>query len=169
MAKTHLDQIVDYPAKIITEIASSNECVGLLLDKSPSDVTENDFDLVLEGDRCIFDYLYVDDTTQKNKAYIMVEIEVPSVENQTIKNVEAYITVSCHKSYMKLDEKKYPSIIGNRRDNLVRYIDKILNNKNIMGIGLLKLQSVRTITSPSKFTTREIVYAIPDFNVLDIE
>lgn len=167
MAKTFLDQLVEYPAKIIKKISEDKFCVGLLTNKKFSDVTEEDYDEVL--DNYIFDYQYVDDTTQETKAYIWVDIEVNAVDNMQIKGVRAYITIACHKGYMKLDRTKFAGMIGNRKDNLVRYIDRLLNNANIMGIGALKLQSVKTLSPISGFAVREITYEVPDFNIVALE
>ena len=166
MAKTYLDQLVEYPAQIVTKIASDDKCVGLIENKKFSDVGEDDFDNVLE--RNIFNYQYVDETTNESSAYVWVEIDINSVDNQTIKNARLYVTVACHKNYMKLSPSLFKGILGNRRDNLVRYIDKILNNSDIIGIGRLKLMSVKTIAPISGFTIKEITYSVPDFNIVDI-
>ena len=85
-----------------------------------------------------------------------------------IKNTKVYVTVACHKGYMPLDKKKFKGVIGNRRDNLVRYIDKVLNNSMFLGIGTLKLKSVATLQPINGFTVREITYEVPDFNIVEI-
>lgn len=166
MAKTYLDQIVEYPAKVIRKIAEDKRCVGLLVNKAFDNVTEEDFDEAL--DKYLFDYQYVDDTTQTSSAYVWVEMEVNRVDNMQIKDGRVYITVACHKSYMDIDISKFKGIAGNRRDNLVRYIDSLLNGQSIMGIGAMKLQSVKTISPINGFAIREITYAIPDFNIVDL-
>lgn len=166
MAKTYLDQIVEYPAKVILRLAENKQCTGLILNKEFNSIDENDIDIVLE--KYIKDYEYIDETTQETAAFIWVELEVSSVENKTIKGVRLYVTVSCHKNYMDLNPTTFKGIIGNRRDNLVRYIDKILNNSNLLGIGRLKLKSVRTISPINGFVAREITYEIPDFNIVEV-
>lgn len=165
MAKTFLDQLVDYPAEIIKRISEDKYCVGLLVNKAFSAVDEDDSDKVL--DELIYDYQYVDETTQKSSAYIWVEMEVNAVDNKQIKGVRIYVTVSCHKNYMKLSNSIFRGVIGNRRDNLVRYIDKLLNNSNFMGIGALKLQSIKTLSPINGFATRELTYSTPDFNIVE--
>lgn len=167
MAKTYLDQLVEYPAQIIQKICNDKQCVALLVNKPISQVGESDFDQVL--DNCIFDYQYVDNTVQTSSAYIWVEIEIDSVENKQIKGLHLYVTVSCHKSFMRLNGNVYPGIMGNRRDNLVRFIDRLLNDKLFMGIGTLKLKTVRTLASVNGFTAREIIYTVPDFNIVELD
>lgn len=166
MAKTYLDQIVDYPSLVIQKISSDKHCVGLLLNKAFDSVDENDCDEVLE--RHIFDYQYVDETTQTSTAYIWVEMEVNDVSNTQIKNNRLYVTVSCHKEYMELDHKIFKGLSGNRRDNLTRYIDKLLNNAGGFGIGNLSLLSVRTLSPVNGFVGRELTYEMPDFNIVPI-
>lgn len=167
MDKTYLDQMVEYPAKIISKIVSDAGCASLILNKSTSEITEDDVDLIL--DKYIFDYQYVDNTVQETGAFIWAEVEIPSVENRTIKDVRLYVTVSCHKNYMKLSSDVFPGVMGNRRDNLVRYIDRLLNNAPNFGIGTLALRSVTTLTNNNGFTARELTYDVPDFNLVDIE
>ncbi len=167
MAKTYLDQLVEYPAKVIKRISEDKYCVGLVVNKGFNAVTEDDYDNVLEEH--IFDYQYVDETTKESTAYIWIEMEVNSVSNKQIKNGRVYVTVACHKSFMKLNGAIYRGVIGNRRDNLVRYIDKLLNDSDFMGIGTLKLLSVKTLSPINGFAVREITYSIPDFNIVDLD
>jgi hypothetical protein len=138
----------------------------LLVNKEFEKINEDDGDKVLEEK--VYDYQYVDETTTESAAYIWIEMEVGSVENKQIKDMRIYVTVACHKSFMQLNPSLFRGMIGNRRDNLVRYIDKILNNSNFMGIGALKLDSVRTVAPINGFVMREITYEIPDFNIVDL-
>ena len=161
--KSYLDQLVEYPALAIRKICEDSTCVGLIVNKSPDDVTYEDQDRVL--DKNLFDYQDVDNTVQTTEAFIWAEIDIPDVQNRTVKNCELYITVSCHKNYMKLDPSSFPGFMGNRRDNLVRYIDKLLNNACGFGIGTLKLKSIKTLTNNNGFTAREMTYEVPDFNI----
>lgn len=167
MAKTYLDQLVEYPAKIIKKISEDKYCVGLLVNKPFDDISEEDCDEVLDNN--IFDYEYVDETTQKTAAYIWVDVEVNGVSNMQMKSVRVYVTIACHKTYMRLDRKKFQGVIGNRKDNLVRYVDKLLNNASSLGLGTLKLLSVKTLSPISGFAVREITYEIPDFNIVGVE
>ena len=129
MAKTYLDQIVDYPSKVILRISQDKQCVGFIVNKGFDKVTEEDMDVALEEH--IMDYQYVDETTQETTAFVWVEMEVNQVANSKFKNTKLYVTVACHKNYMKLPRQIFKGISGNRRDNLVRYIDKVLNNSQI--------------------------------------
>lgn len=166
MAKTHLDQLVNYPAEIIKIISDDKYCVGLTLNKKFDLITDEDKDNFL--DKNIFDYQYVDDTTTEASAYIMVEMEVPNVENRAVKDTKIFVTVACHKNFMKLDSSLFPAFIGNRRDNIARYVDKLINDKMFLGIGKLSLSSAHVAYSANRFTARQLIYEIPDFNIRDL-
>ena len=167
MAKTYLDQLVDYPAKVISRISEDKYCVGLIVNKNFDQLTDEDFDKVL--DENVFDYQYVDNTTQESAAYIWAEVDVDRVSSKQFKNLKLYVTVACHKSFMKLDGQKFKGMIGNRRDNIVRYVDRLLNNHMFVGLGLLKLESVKPLTSVNGFTAKELTYDIPDFHIVQID
>lgn len=167
MAKTYLDQIVEYPAKVMFRLAEDKYCTGLLTNKAFNEVGEDDVDTA--ADEFIKDYQYVDDTVQQVAAYIWVEMEVNRVDNKTMKGIRLYVSVACHKNYMTLNRQMFKGIRGNRRDNLVRFVDKVLNNSEFLGLGALKLHSVRTVTPINSFTIREITYEIPDFNIVEIK
>jgi hypothetical protein len=156
---------VEYPAKIMQIISEDTICVGFLANKGFAEVTEDDFEWALE--KRIYDYQYVDETADEASAYVWVETEVNRVENSKIKDMRIYITVTCHKEFMKLNCKTFKGMIGNRRDNLSRYIDKLFNGKSIMGIGALRLKNVRSVAPATGFTGRELCYEIRDFNIVE--
>lgn len=101
MAKTYLDQLVEYPAKVIQKISEDKQIISFIVNKELTRVTEDDFDAVLDGS--IFSYQYIDDTVTTVGAFVWVEIDIPSVSNMHIKDAEIYVTVACHQKYMRLD------------------------------------------------------------------
>jgi len=164
LARTYLDELIDYPARVAQKIGNSKECIALLVNKNINLVTEDDVDDAF--DRFIYDYSYVDDTITESAAFICVEAEVPYVQNRQIKNMRIYVTVACHKRFMEIDTDIIGGTAGNRRDNLIRYIDKELNDSDIFGIGRLSLKSVKTLSSTNQdFSVRELCYDVPDFNL----
>lgn len=167
MDKTHLDELVEYPAKVIQLLGASKKCMSLISGKPENEIDEQAIDDIIENN--IFDYSYIDDTVTKSGAFVWIETEVPYVDNKQIKNMRIYVTIACHKNYMNIDPSINAGMMGNRRDNLARYIDCLLNNNDVFGIGCLKLKSA-TIKSSSNqdFTLRELCYSIPDFNIKDI-
>jgi hypothetical protein len=66
---------------------------------------------------------------------------------------------------MELDRSIFKGVIGNRRDNIIRHIDRLLNFSDIFGIGKLSLVSVKTGNLTDKFTVRQLEYKVPDFNM----
>lgn len=169
MAKTYLDQIVDYPSKIIAKLAQDKYCVGFILNKAFANITEEDVQNVLEN--YIKDYQFLDETNQESAAYIWVEIDVNKIDNRTIKDIMIHVTIACHNKYMALTSNSFDGIVGNRRDNIVRFVDKILNNSSLFGIGKLKFKSVQTVSpiNGDGFTARELIYEVPDFNIVNLK
>lgn len=164
---TYVDEIVNVPNKVISMLSEDSSVVGITLDKDISNVTDADKDDFTEGH--IFDYRYVDGTTTEVGAFVWVELEIPRVKNEQTKTAMLYVDVACHSSFMKMNKKKHKGIIGNRRDNLVRFIDKKLNFSNGLGIGKLSLTSITTKQSIGAFSIREMAYSIPEFNYKDLK
>lgn len=159
--KTFLDELVEYPAKVIQMIGVDKTVVSLLTDEANIDMDSDKADEAF--DKYLFDYEYVDNTTVEARAFVCVESEVKRTPTPTIQDLRVYVRIICHKNYMKIDPSRFKGIIGNRRDNLVRAIDKVLNGSDIFGIGNLTLDSVNTVSSPTGFTARELTYKISDF------
>lgn len=162
MAKTFVDQLVEYPSKVVSMLGSDKTIVELLTDNPDIVIGTDEADDVF--DKCLYDYGYTDETTLEAIAYICVEAEIPRVMTETMQSIKLYVTVLCQKQYMKLDPAKFKKLLGNRRDNLTRYIDKILDKSTVFGIGELNLESIRTVPSPAGFSARELEYSISDFH-----
>ena len=160
MANTFLDELVEYPVKALHRIGTDPMVVKLLTDNPEINMDSEDADSVF--DKYLFDYIYVDGTTTEASAYICVEAENRKSPTPTMQNMKLYVTVICHKQFMKVDATKFKGMIGNRRDNLVRYVDKLLNGSDIFGIGALKLENAQTVAAPTGFTARELTYSVPN-------
>ena len=161
MANTVLDALVEYPAKALQKIGTDPNVVSLLTNNPSIDMDGDEADEVF--DKYLFDYGYVDSTTDEAAAYICIEAELASIPTATIKDMRLYVSIVCHKGYMAIDPSKFKGMIGNRRDNLTRYTDDLLNGSDIFGIGKLSLVSCRTAPAPAGFSARELTYKIADF------
>lgn len=162
MDKTYLDELVEYPVKALYAIGSTPEVVQLLTNTPSIDMESDEADGVY--DKYLFDYGYVDDSIEEAAAYICVEAECTGASSFSIKDMRLYVTVYCHKRFMDIDTSKFPGIVGNRRDNLIRFVDKVLNGKDAFGIGALQLSSARVIPAPTGFTARELTYVVSEFS-----
>lgn len=161
--KSYLDELVEYPAIANRLIGLDQRVVSLLTDNPTIDLESDEADEVF--DKYLFSYGYVDSTTTEAKAYICSEAELYKSPTPTIQDLRVFVTILCHKKYMKIDPRKFSGMIGNRRDNLVRSVDRVLNKSNLFGIGLLTLETVKTVAAPVGFTARELTYRISDFNL----
>ena len=160
MANTFLDDLVEYPVKALHCIGTDKTVAQLLTDNPNIDMESEEADNIF--DNYLFDYIYVDGTTTETAAYICVEAETSKAPTVTMQNMKLYVTIICHKQFMKVDPIKFKGIIGNRRDNLVRYVDKLLNGSDLFGIGKLSLENAHTVAAPVGFTARELTYTVPE-------
>lgn len=159
--QTHLDEIIDYKKDIIKKLGLSKEVVGLLLDDPDIDMGSDKAYKVFDDN--LFDYNYVDDTQSSTKPLIMVDVEIASIPTDTIKDMYIFVQVAVPKLQMKLDGKKFTGVKGNRKDNLLRQIDLLLNNSLDFGIGRLKLDRVNVAVVPDSYTSTLLTYSISDF------
>lgn len=160
MANTFLDELVEYPVKALHSIGTDPTVAQLLTDNPNLDMDSEEADDIF--DKFLFDYIYVDGTTAEAAAYVCVEAETVKAPTLTMQNMKLYVTVICHKQFMKVDTTKFKGMIGNRRDNLVRYIDKLLSGSDAFGIGKLSLEHAHTVAAPTGFTARELTYTVPE-------
>ena len=158
--QTHLDELINYSSQIITDLSNSPIVVGLMLDKSPDAVTEDEMDAARGK---MYDFDYIDETVQSAGAFIMVDVDMVAAPSGTIKSIETYVQIVVSKTYMKLDPRKFKGMRGNRRDNLMRQIDLLINGSRDYGIGKLQLVTARTANVPAAFSSKLLTYRIPDY------
>jgi len=161
MQYTNLDELVYYPQTVINSLLTSQKIIDLLADKENASIS----DIEDEGGnlRYIFDYEHVDETVQEAAAYICIDLIADDLVNSSVISYALMIHVIVHRHFMKLDKRIFKGMPGNRRDNLLRFIDNIVNGMKI-GIGRAELDGIKKITLPSYFTGRTLVYQLSDFN-----
>ncbi len=160
-------QLTEFPAKIIQAVGCDETIVQLLTNDPDVDMDSEEADSVF--DKYLFDYLYVDETTDESEAYICVETELERSPSPTISDMRIYVDVICHKNYMHLTSDRFPAVMGNRRENLCKNIVRVLADKAVsmkFGIGALDLVSIKTIPSPAGFVARELIYEIPTIHAI---
>lgn len=158
--RTHLDELIEYPDNVISALAASPIVVGLILDKPQPAMDGTDDETARLQ---MFDFDYVPETNLEAKAYICVDADMVASPTGTINDMELYVQIIINKSYMELSDKTWKGRKGNRRDNLAREIDLLLNGSRDYGIGRLDLVSCRTANVPAAFSSKLLTYRIPDF------
>lgn len=171
MAKTFLDPLVEFPAIAIRAIGNDKTVVSLLTDNPDIEMESDEADAVY--DKFLYDYGYIDETTTENVCYICVEADNASMTwrertKNAFMNMQLYVTIVCHKRFMDIDPSKFPKMLGNRRDNIARYVDLLINGSNLFGVGALTLKSARTLAAPIGFCIRELVYEVPAFGAKNL-
>ena len=158
---THQDQLVDYNQRICNKILSSREVMALIA---------NDPDLDLDSPEAaqwedhIIDHAWVDDTVQESGAFVDRGC---GRDGHVLRHHQGYcgfyVEVLVSKTYMALTPSLFKGVKGNRRDNIVRQIDKLLNGSYDFGIGRLDATNIRTVTTANKFSGKLITYMVSDF------
>lgn len=162
MAKdTYLDELIDYKDSIVKRLAQSQDVVGLLLNDPNVDM-ESDAAYDIVGNN-IYDFDYVDKTVERDDAYIMVDAEMVSPSSGSFNKWCLYVQIVCSKKYNRLDGKLFKGLKGNRRDNLARQIDVLLNGATGFGVGRLDLYSASPAQVPDTFTSILLTYDIQEF------
>ena len=157
---THVDALINFSAKIIQKIAASQEVVGLML---------NDPDILMTSEAALniyddlYDYDYIDDTIDGDKALIMVDVDMLGQSSSTMSDYVIYVQVVCTKKYMKLTPSLFKGVRGNRCNNIVRQVDLLLNGSREFGVGKLELKAINTANVPKNLTSKLLTYKLVDF------
>lgn len=159
--KTHIDQLIDYKEDIIDLMLRDQKLMGLVFDDPEIDL---DGDEVFHArDTHIYDHSYSDDTVQTDKVLILVESAMIGLASKEVNTFEIQIQVIVARNYMKLDTKKFKGLRGNRRDNVVRYIEMLLHDERL-GIGRLSLVDCGPVDVPKGFTSIKLTFLSSDFS-----
>lgn len=162
MAKTNLDEIVNFPNIAIRELSKNQNFVSLLTNIPNADL--NDEDTEFEWNNCTNDFDYVEGIIQETKSFCCVDTEI-EVTSNTIKEVYLTVLVGVHRNNMSLKGTNFKGIAGNRRDNLIRELDYTLRNDSSFGIGGLELVGrIRAASVAGKeFSCKVATYRVPNF------
>lgn len=159
--QTYLDELIEYKENVIGAIAGSQKVLALLSDDPDIEVDSEEADELI--DRNIFDYDYVSETVKTSTAYIMVETEMTQPTSGTMNHWYIYVQIVVYKDYNALDKRaKFKGVKGNRRDNLAREIDLLLNGSREYGIGKLDLLHAAPASVPEEFTSTMLTYELSD-------
>lgn len=159
--ETFLDDLIAYKENVIAALAASQDVMGLLANNPNLDLESSEVEDFVE--RNLFDYDYIDGTLERHDAYIMVDDELVQPSSGTFNKWYLYVQIVCAKEFNDIDKKLFRGLKGNRRDNLAREIDLLLNGSREYGVGKLTLLSVAPATVPDKFTSMLLTYEIRDF------
>lgn len=164
LAKTHLDEMVNYPRMVLKKLYNNPEFVSLLVNIPNADINDETVEEIWE--KCVFDYDYVDGIIQDPQSFCCIDTEVET-RSPTIKNIYITILIGVHHNMMSLSKSGFKGIAGNRRDNLIRQLDYSLRDNGDFGIGGLELVGkVRPVTisgAGNNFACKVINYKVPNF------
>lgn len=157
--KTHLDEIVFYPNRVIDMLSQNPTIVSLLTGIPNADL--EDLAVEAEWKRCTNDFNYVEGVVQDTRSFICVDTEIRTPSSE-IKTVIITLLVGVHRQNMSLKDTEFTGMLGNRRDNIVREIDYTIRNSRDFGIGLVQLDGwIR----PYAISSRDYVCKLMEYKV----
>lgn len=162
--ETHLDALIDIKEKAIKKIINDKTVMGLVFDDPNIDMDGDEVYNVRQT--TIFDHSYTDDTVQTANTMIFVESCMIKRPTESVANWALYVQVVCSHKAVGLDHTKFIGFKGNRRDNIVRHVDVLLNGARDFGIGRMYLSSVQPVTNiPSGFSSIQLIYETDEYAV----
>ena len=146
-----------YKNRLISHLIESPDVCQLLLNISEYDPSEVE-NLVYTQ---IFPYLYVDETQTVVLPYLCIEVDIPRIPTNAIKDMNIIVWVYCHKDGMKYSKEGF---IGTKVDILGDMVERLLSDSDAFGIGKLHLNSVTYMNSGnSKYYGKQLLFSCPDF------
>lgn len=159
---TYIDELIDFKNTAVRKLGNSQEVVGLILDKPDIDM-ESDEALAVVG-RDILDHSYCDDTLVEVRALIFVEAAVIKNVTTQMRRDEIDVHIIVDRQYMPLDPAKFKGVRGNRRDNLARQVNQLLQESDDFGIGSLTLIDCEPFVVPKGYSGLILRYRTADFD-----
>lgn len=178
MNDTVLRDIGLYKEKILSSLLDSDDIKDILLieenytDELWYGKEDDDSDYGIQYKQ-IFPFLYIDETQTKVKSYLCFDIDTPSFNSRSTKEIKIIIWCICHKDNMKFSKTGYS---GTRADILADAVERALRNSETIindgkitarfGIGDLHLDSVTQLSSQNKvYYGRQLIFTTPDFMI----
>ena len=157
---TDIDELLDYSYRARSLILADKTIMALMSDDPDYDPDSAEAE---EYEERVKDHDYVDETSLTANSYIVIETEMSNLDTPEMKTMFLYVNVICNKKYMDLNPRKFKGYKGNRRDNIARLVNNLLNNNSEFGVGDLHLMNATVGSVPTGFTSRVLVYKVPSF------
>ncbi len=149
------DKTVEYRQKIMETLLQS-ETLPELCKNRPVDEEEIP-DLIWNN---YLPKLFVDGTITDKEAYILFDFDIYSNRVNTYDNVTFYIQIFCSKDIVRLSDG-----MAVRTDAIVAELNRLLDGKNILGIGYNNRVYEKIIESPNnQYIATQLCYKVVDFN-----
>lgn len=148
----YLEEIPEYKTDLLHSFINNEKIVTYIGNKDKE--IQDPVDLIGIN---VFPFPYVPDTETEVKTYICMDIYVPKVKDMIFKDVQIVLNIFSH--------KEMGTYKGKSRVDLINIeVDKILNGSYDFGIDKVDLVSVMPYVPNNKFSGKQIVYNVPNFN-----
>lgn len=160
--ETYIDDLIEYKNTVVQKLGHSQEVLGLILDDPDVDIESEKAVNVIGKD--ILDHSYCDDTLIDVRVLIFVEASAIKQLSTQVRRNELDIHIIVDRHYMALDPSKFKGVRGNRRDNLARQINQLIQESNDFGIGYMQLFDCEPFVVPKNYSGLLLRYRTPDFD-----
>lgn len=160
MKYSTIDEIIDYSYRAKNLILQNQKIMGYISDNPDIDLDGEEMEVY---EKQVKDHNYVDETSLTANAYVCVETEVANLDSTSMKSMLVHVHIICSRGYMDMNPRKFPGVKGNRRDNIAREINNILNENIDFGVGELLLVGATITSVPTGYTARLLTYKVPAF------
>ena len=152
------DEFITYKYEIIKKLINSQEIIDLLTNQVGYDLDGAD-DLL---DKQIMSYRFVPEVENQTNNYLTLSTKVTSIKNNTIMELQTSIYIIVPYALIKLPSSFKRK--GNRIDNLVFEINKLLNDTRTFGIGKIEMLPNAPFSPAEKHDGFEVRFKTIDFN-----
>lgn len=157
---------------LVKALSTDENLVSLLVPDYDSTTATQDLDVILQEH--IYKTISIDNTQGESRAYICIETYVPTADSDFIKEIGIVINVFCHDNLINLTSTENNKMVklgyyGNRIDQILDCIDRLINGKSGVGIGKVRLRPRNPIgiyTPTNGYYGKSMEYVVTDFNDL---
>lgn len=147
-----LDEFFDYKNKLMEDILTNAEIIGLLDD-------EIDIEQATKlAYTQVFPYEFIPETVEQADTFVCFDVDIQESINKTYLLPTIYVWVFTHKSKLRLSGG------GVRTDVLVSKIAKAINGSRFYGLGELDLYSVRRFAPVTDYQGKVMTFHAKEFN-----
>lgn len=156
MERTIVDEFIDFKYNAIQKMRENKDIMALLSNNPDIDLEGEEAEQIYED--CFYDHSFADSSFKQDKAAIFVEAACIDREDETTFPIKLYIQIVCNRGFIKLDNKIFKGLKGNRQDNIARYIAETLDGDDDYGIGSLKLYLLQPSSVPEQFSSLQMEF-----------
>jgi hypothetical protein len=151
----NMDGFTKFKDKISTELRASQEFLDMMFNIKNASPDESEIDKVLHK------FNFAPNVESTDNTHVCFETIISEVKNDSICSIDVYFWVFVNQNAITID--KSLGVDGDRRDNLCRIIDTVMNGR-WMGAGKTHLIPPMGFDNFGEYVIKKFKYRITDLN-----